>query len=190
MNILIDELPTELLVGEKSYPINTDFKTCLTIILAFEDEELTALEKQIILLTDLFVELPTDYEAAIKAGMKFLNGPIGETAEEGTGLRLYSFSKDANLIYAAFRQTHGVDLQLDNMHWWKFLALFMDLGQDTTFCNLITLRKRVKTGKASKEERAAARELGDAFVVSDLDTRTLEEREMERTFMESLGRGS
>jgi len=66
------------------------------------------------------------------------------------------------------------------------MALFMDLGQDTTFCQLISLRKRVKTGKATKEEREIAREMGDVFDIPDYDDRTLEEKEAERLFLEAM----
>ena len=106
--------------------------------------------------------------------MEFLNGDAVEG--DGSGLRLYSFSKDANLIFAAFRQTHGIDLSTADLHWWEFLALFSDLGANTTFVSMISLRRRVKTGKASKEEIASARDIGDAFNLPKLETRTLEEK--------------
>ena len=47
----------------------------------------------------------------------------------------------------------------------------------------MSLRKRVKTGKASKEEKQVAREMGSVFEVPEIDTRSIEERELERTFM-------
>lgn len=70
------------------------------------------------------------------------------------------------------------------------MALFMDLGADTAFCSLVGLRRRVKTGKATKEEKAAAREMGNAFVVPEVDTRTIEERIAERAFMDLMGQGA
>jgi len=104
-------------------------------------------------------------------------------------MRLYSFNKDAPFIMAAFKQTHGIDLDTANMHWWKFMTLFMDMGSDTTFSNLVSLRKRVKTGKASKEERAMAREIADIFDLPEIDNRTLEERELDNEFVERFKRG-
>lgn len=185
MNLLTDELPETLEIDGKSYRINTDFRDCLRIIMAFEDNELTMSEKQYILLNNLYLDMPEDTEQAVLSGIKFLNG--GDEKAEGSGKKLYSFSKDANFVFAAFKQTHGVDLQIENMHWWKFLTLFMDLGSDTVFCNLVNLRNKVKSGKATKEEKAAAREMGSIFEVPELDTRTLEEREMERKFLEAIG---
>jgi predicted membrane GTPase involved in stress response len=75
------------------------------------------------------------------------------------------------------------------MHWWKFLALFMDLGSETTFCNLVGLRKRVKNGTASKEEKQAAREMGDLFEIPEPDTRTPDERDQEQAFLALVSNG-
>ncbi len=188
MNILTDELPASVDISGQIYKINPDFRTCLNVIMAFEDNDLTPQEKQAILLSSLYPVLPHDMMEAIKQANLFLNG--GKVSEnEDEPMRLYSFSKDANFIFAAFRQTHGIDLQTDDMHWWKFLALFMDLGQDTTFCQLVSLRKRVKTGKATKEERAIAREMGEVLEVPDIDTRTLEEKEREAEFIRLVTQG-
>ena len=171
------------MVDGVEYRVNTDFRDCLRTMLAFEDNDLTPQEKQLVLLQNLYVGVPPNMAAATRAAVEFLNGG---SAKGGSGPRLYSFGQDAGMIFSAFRQTHGIDLETASLHWWKFLALFFDLGADTTFCNLVSLRKRVKTGKASKEERAAAREMGEAFDVPELDERTLDEKEQEAEFMRLL----
>jgi hypothetical protein len=185
VNLLVDRLPTTVEIDGREYPINSDFRSCLRIILAFEDPDLAGIEKQLIMLANIYPEQPENVEAAIRRGLQFLNGGANgkeEDEEEDLPLRLYSFAKDANLIYAAFRQTHGIDLTTARLHWFEFLALFMDLGKDTTFCGLVNLRQRVKTHKADKSEREAARELGEMFDVPEIDTRTLEERDAEDEF--------
>jgi len=127
------------------------------------------------MLENLYIEIPSDIQGAIEQANWFLNcGDVSRKASDG--VRLYSFEKDANFIFAAFRQTHGIDLQKEDLHWWKFIALFMDLGQDTTFCQLTALRKRVKSGKATKEEKQAARNMGDMFTIEDDKNYTREEK--------------
>jgi hypothetical protein len=177
MNLLTDIMPTAVMIDGKETSINSDFRTCLRIITAFEDNELTGLEKQLVLLTNLYPDKPENVKAAVEQGIKFLNGGKVDDEESHEKHRLYSFEKDAPFILAAFRQTHGIDLETADMHWWKFLALFMDLGGETTFSNLVSLRKRVKSGKASKEEKAAAREISEIFDLPELDTLTLEQKE-------------
>lgn len=193
MNILTDTLPDTITIGKRKCRIETDFRPCLKTIMACEDDTLTRHEKAQVILTNLF---PTnnffsDPESALEKAQWFLDG--GRTSAESSDtdtaeapMRLYSFTKDANFIYAAFRQTHGIDLSTIKMHWWVFLALFLDLGSETTFCQLIALRKRIKSGKASKEERAYANEIKDILDLEEPDVRTLSEREAEAEFMDAL----
>ena len=185
MNILTDVLPEIIDISGKTYKINTDFRTCLKTIMAFEDNTLTSQEKQSILLSNLYPTIPPNPLEAITRAQWFLNGGL-ENDNEAVGSRVYSFSNDANFIFAAFRQTHSIDLQKENLHWWTFLALFMDLGQDTTFCQLVSLRKRLKSGKATKEEKAAAAEMGSLIDLPNVDDRTLDEKEAEAAFMAAL----
>jgi len=157
------------------------------VILAFEDEELVDFEKRMVMLQLLYPVIPDNLDKASELGMKFMDGAKESTEESGSdNYRVYSFTKDANLIFSAFRQTHGIDLQTANMHWFEFLALFDDLGGDTVFCQLTSLRKRVKSGKATKDEEEMARELGDMFVIEEYDARTLEEKVAEAEFMAQL----
>lgn len=189
MNILVEQLPDAVEIDGQAVPIYTDFRDCLRIILAFEDPELTNLEKQVILIENLYPEKPENLQAALEQGVKFLDGGQAGDDEGEYSPRVYSFSTDAGFIFSAFRQTHGIDLETAELHWWKFLALFMDLGAETTFCNLVSLRKRVKTGKATKEERRAAREIGDLFDIQELDNRTLEEKEQVAEFFRLVEEG-
>lgn len=174
MTILTEALPAAVEIDGVEYAIVTDFRAALRCILAFEDDQLTPLEKTAVMLDNLYPERPGNLSEAIRLGLLYLNG--GETGGEKQGPRLYSFAKDDRMIFAAFQQTHGIDLEKADLHWWKFLALFMDLGAETAFCQLVGLRKRVKNGKASKEERRIAAEMGDAFSVPEPDTRTPDEK--------------
>lgn len=191
MNILIDQLPTSVEIDGQEHAINSDFRDCLRVIMAFEDPELAQIEKQIILLNNLYLISPDDPEKALSVGLKFLDGGKEkfEDEEPSSSPRVFSFSKDADLIFAAFQQTHGIDLSaVEYMHWWKFLALFLDLG-DTTFCNLVGLRKRIKTGKATAEDRQIASEIGDMLYIPDVDDRSIEERDKADEFLRELEEG-
>lgn len=186
MNILIDELPTTVEIDGSEYAINKNFRDCLRVIMAYEDVELTGLEKQAVLLECMYPEIPENTVLAIEMAVRFLDGgkKIDQSESEKTpDKRVFSFLKDANYIFSAFRQTHGIDLEaIEYMHWWKFLALYMDLG-DTFFCNLTSLRKRVLYGKATEEEIKAANELGDVFDLGlNVDVRTPEQVEMDDIF--------
>ena len=188
MNILLEALPNAIEIDGSEYEINSDFRSCLQIILAFEDNSLAAIEKQMVLIENLYKDKPDNLDQAVRQGIKFLNGGRDEQLQK-PAMRVYSFEKDASYIMAAFKQTHNIDLDKETMHWWKFMTYFMDLGGETTFSNLVSLRTRVKTGKASKEERAVAREIAEIFDLPEIDDRSLAEREADDEFMERVKRG-
>lgn len=193
MNILVDELPEAIEINGIEYAVNSDFRTGLGCILDMESSELTDEEKCILLLRRIYGDvIPEDGETAIKLAVKFLDGGKEPPEEENPfadNTRLYSFEKDSALIYAAFRQTHGIDLQKVDLHWWQFLALFQDLGADTAFCNMINLRRRVNSGEATKEERQYALKLGDAFEVIDPSEALTETDNENVTLFELLSNG-
>lgn len=186
MNLLVDELPDSVEIDGNEYLLNTDFRACLNVILAYEDINLTDYEKQVILLTNLYPAIPENIEKAFEKALKFMDGGESPKGSGPAKSRVYSWSKDSNMIYSAFKQTHGIDLTTEKLHWWKFLALFMDLGAETAFSSIVNLRSRVKSGKASKDEKAAARDMGELFEVPEIEVKSLEDLEKRNTFMNQL----
>ena len=187
MNLLVDELPDAVEIDGKEYLLNTDFRNCLNVMLAYQDEDLTDNEKCTIMLTNLYPVIPENIEVALEKALIFLDeGKKSQPGKADSKPKVYSWSKDANMIYSAFKQTHGIDLTVEKMHWWKFVALFMDLGADTAFSSIVNLRSRVKSGKATKEEKAAARDLGELFDVPENEIRSIEDIEKRDEFMSKV----
>lgn len=157
MNVLIDGLPTRVEVNGKEYELNTDYRVGLSIITAFEDPELTRVEKYRVMLELLYPTVPPDREKAAELAIKFLN--CGEASKGGSSTgedsnRYYSFTKDAKYILSAIEQSYHTDLtQTDYLHWWKFSYMFLDLNEDCFFCKLIYLRKQKAKNKLTKEEK-------------------------------------
>lgn len=159
MNVLLDTFPTKIEINNRIYKVDSDFRNCLKIILAFEDPELTLMEKTYIMCNLLYDdEIPEeDQEEACKQAIKFLD--CGEEHKEDMsmkeeGTRLYSFKKDAKYIYNAIKLTHKIDLEsIEYMHWWKFVYMFLDLDKDCFFNQIIYLRRQMSKGKLTKEEK-------------------------------------
>ena len=156
MNVLTDKFPTKIKVNNKILNINSDFRNCIKIIEAFEDEDLLDEEKYLILIKRLYIDEveDEDLQEAIIKGIKFLDlGEENKNNEENVK-RLYSFTKDDNYIYTGIRQSHNIDLNsIEYLHWWNFVYLFLDIGQDCMFNQLVYYRKRKNEGKLTKEER-------------------------------------
>lgn len=154
MNPLIDKFPTKIKIDDEILEINTDFRNCLKIILAFEDENLTIEEKYYIMLKRLYGFIPNNQEEAIKKAILFLDCGEDHSSNEDKP-RIYSFSKDAKYIYSAIEvSSPGTDLEnIEYLHWWKFYYKFFDIKEGTTFSNIISLRDKKNRGKLSKEEK-------------------------------------
>ena len=189
MNLLTSQLPDRIEIDGQQYKLNTGFRTCLRIIYAFEDNRLTIYEKFQVMLENLYDELPSDLNRAVELGTKFLNfGEKEKDDGDDLGPRVFSFEHDGNLIFAAFQQTHGIDLSKIDLHWWQFMALFMDLGSETAFCQLISFRKRIKDGTASKEEQKEYRMHRELYDLPEPDLRTTEELLAAENFFKLVGK--
>ena len=66
---------------------------------------------------------------------------------------VYSFEHDAQYIYAAFMEQYGIDLTEEDMHWWKFRALFRSLNESTKFVKIMGYRSIEISPSMSKQQR-------------------------------------
>ena len=85
--------------------------------------------------------LPRD-QAALTAILAALQ-PSDDKQDEQQK-RSFDFRQDAALIYAAFRQTYGIDLDdmRDKLHWQRFLWLLGGLPDETRFRQVVDIRQR------------------------------------------------
>lgn len=192
MNALLSSPPTALNIDGTEYKINYDYRTCLKIILAYEDEELTGQEKTQVMLELLYEIIPDDVEQAISKALWFLDcGESTENTEQyfshDTG-RLYSFSHDAKYIFSAVRYTHGLDLdEHPNLHWWKFNYLMFDLDDGCFFNRIIYFRRQKSLGKLTQDEWKVYNEMAHVF---ELPIRmTAADRAADDEFMSLLNGG-
>lgn len=183
MNALLNKFPTKIRIDNTDYEVNSDYRNCLKIILAFEDEELTIEEQYYIMLNLLYKEMPENIELAIEKAILFLN--CGEEYEALESKRTYSFNKDSKYIYSAMNQTHNIDLEsIEYLHWWKFVFLFMDVDKDCTFSYITSLRYKKNNGKLDNFDKKIWIEMRE---IVDLDYSNEDEEESE--FMRLLNGG-
>jgi hypothetical protein len=168
-NILTDKFPRELVVAGETYPILWDARTCLSIMIELEKQDLAPLEQAVYIVQALYdTEVPAEFDEAFAKALWFMHGGHGveEARERADSVRTFSYEKDAELIYSAFSTRHNIDLAEQTLHWWRFRALFTDL-RETTFSGLCDLRRRYKLGECNEKELEAIDDLGDQFVIDD-----------------------
>lgn len=171
-------LPETVVIDDTAYPIRCDFR----IGMQFEriySSELVDKDKIVRLLQMYYPEIPENIPEAINQMLWFYRcGESEEKKENDTDKRqryqrrsskepVYSFAQDAPYIYAAFKEQYGIDLTEVEMHWWKFMALFESLNEDTKMSRIMYYRK-VSTSGLPKEKRAFLNEMKKLYKIIDI----------------------
>jgi hypothetical protein len=142
-------------------PINSDFRTVLRCYeIQGDKEELSKEELLKILLLfykkqKMFTEEHVNkmywfFSCGREKGKKRFPRKIAGINDK----QPFDFEKDADLIYAGFMQQYGIDLQTEDMHWWKFMILLENLGSGTRLNKVMEYRTIDTNNKnLSKRER-------------------------------------
>ena len=163
MTAIFDALPQFAEIDGVLYELNTDYRVALRIITAFEDPQLADFEKQCIMIKLLYKTPPADIEKAVGIAVRFLN--CGEENDGESEPPLYSFTRDSAFIYSAVSGVCGAQVLEQPLHWYRFSAYFRDIKEDAFFSRLIYLRRGVRTGRLSQDERRAAAALSQYMTV-------------------------
>lgn len=161
MSILIDRLPEHIMISGQPVPIYADFRTWILFEQLTLDSTVPRQEK-----VERLLRLTIRDPAAIprkSQPQQISNGLLWfyrggdrrqnehqireqqraeakKQAGEEPDARYYDYEFDADYIYSAFIQQYGIDLERANLHWWKFLALFSGLTDDTLFMKVVGYR--------------------------------------------------
>lgn len=158
-NILLDILPETVDIDGIEYQINSDFRISILFELLMQDDELGKRQKLVQGLQLYYPEIPHNVTMAVDKMIWFYRcgketGSGGHGSGSGRAKQIYSFEYDDDYIYAAFLEQYGIDLQdIEELHWWKFRALFRGLSEDTEFVKIMGYRSVKTTSKMSKEQR-------------------------------------
>ena len=186
MNLLTKSLPTKVEIDNVIYDVNYDYRSIIRILCAFENNDLTNGEKIYIML-EIFYKgnIPPNVEKACELACKFIDLGEGKINKDNPQKRIYSFEKDGNYIFTGINSTHHIDLSVEEkLHWWKFMALFMDMDTECFFSDLIYYRKRKAEGKLTKDEKKRYKELKELIELDD--EATIKKSELRKAFFDEL----
>lgn len=90
----------------------------------------------------------------------------------------FDFETDADLIYAGFMQQYGIDLQEEDMHWWKFMILLENLGTDTRLSRIMEYRTiDITSEHLSKDQKKYYRAMQRYYDLDQPGAKDMTERE-------------
>lgn len=189
MSLLVDLVPETVEVGGAEYPINTDFRASILFELMMQDKQVPKEELWKGALDLYFAaEIPEEHQVeAVRKGMWFYCcGREQMTAAGGKGgqeKRIYSFEHDDDYIYSAFLEQYGIDLQdIEDLHWWKFRALFRSLQEDCKISKIMSYRAMDLSKMTDSERKHYARMKLIYALPDDRD-----DEEKEQDFANALG---
>lgn len=149
MNLFYETFPDMINIHGKDVPIVTDFREYIRLLYMLKCDEISDLQKWIILGEYFLAEVPVD-EEAISAMTAFvmmepLDPPNSEEEEDGEQQspqkNLFSYEIDYPFILSGFLRDYGIDLEtVEYLHWWKFRMLFDGLSEDTEIKQRIMYR--------------------------------------------------
>jgi hypothetical protein len=180
MNILTENLPEKIQIGNNTVELVTDYRASIEFELLVENgvEDLQAL------LQPFFPDgLRCDISIATEAVLWFYSCGAERTQKEdkqnkaAERKRIYSFRVDAEAIYSDFSRFYNLDLSSAKLHWWKFRALLMGLPEDSAFKKRIYYRT-CDLKDLPKKEQKRIRDIRKEIEIKDVvrGGMTLEER--------------
>ncbi|MDR1801895.1 MAG: bacteriophage Gp15 family protein [Lachnospiraceae bacterium] len=141
--MLLNKLPESVMIDDKEYAINTDFR----VALEFErlTEELQEQDETALLIAALALffgsNLPSNIQGAVDSMLWFYSGGKTPKRSQKEHKRILDFEYDSDYIYAAFLDQYRIDLtEIEYMHWWKFRAMFMALREDIEVVKIMGYR--------------------------------------------------
>ena len=178
MNILIDLLPEKIDIEGVEYAINSNFRTSMLFEIMMSDKDLDDKQKIEKALDLYYPKIPDDINEAMEQLLWFYRcgkdivTSSGNGNGKGKSNQIYDFSFDDDYIYSAFLDQYGVDLQdTENLHWWKFKALFKSLREDNEIVKIMGYRSMDLNKIEDKEEKAHYKKMKDLYKIKNISSK-------------------
>lgn len=179
------------LSDEHTYKLHLGYRTVLKWYEMLENEELTDLEKverSFLLFVGDVPNISLDEQAKVVNAVQEMitERPYGnQEFKEGRPTapkRFFSYTKDAEAIYASFIYDYGIDLtECPGMRWEKFQALFSNLSSDSPFMRIVQIRQR-DTSKLEGDELSNVLDAQQYYALDKKDTAKNVEADMQNVF--------
>lgn len=195
MNVLIEGLPLTVTVFGSPFSLKTNFYIGIIFTELMTDSKITPYEKVIRAIDLWYQEKPPmeSYDQIKEAFDKIMwFYTMGENEEESTSnshvrvrnrpTRILDYEADQAYIVSAFQQQYGIDLTVENIHWWRFKMLFNGLTEKTKMVKIMQYRAMEIDPKMPEKQRKFYQEMKILYALPDKRT----EEEKERDFQEQL----
>ncbi|WP_347553664.1 Gp15 family bacteriophage protein [Pediococcus pentosaceus] len=155
---LTNELEHSIVIGNRIVEVDFTFDVVLKWYELLEDDSINDIEKTLIGFKMFIGEISEYDEQQIVEAMQSISVYLSQSAygnfddediepefevEPEPPTKYYSYTKDAEAIYASFLFDYNIDLvdAQGSMHWDKFKALFNNLSEKSPFQRIVNIRQ-------------------------------------------------
>lgn len=160
MNILLKKPITKIEVDEKTYEIETDFRSWIEFEILLSNPAITENTKAKKCISFFLSQIPQNLNEAITKLMFFYNGneqsksSTNKPDKKNNQMPIYSFEQDQHMIYVDFMHYYHIDLsEIEYLHWWKFRQLFFELPDEAKVKKVMLYRSIKIDSKLTKEQK-------------------------------------
>lgn len=176
MNLLIDEVPTTVIIDDVEFEINSDFRISMMFELLINDPELSERERLYQALILYYPIIPSNLEAAVDKIMWFYkcgkeeqeeNNNTNKSSGKKTVKKIYDYEHDSEIIFASFMKSYNINLQRDNLHWWEFKSLFDNIDEDSKLYKIMEIRSVNLSQVKDKDKKNYYKKMKDLYKLPD-----------------------
>lgn len=190
---MIGTLPKHLNINGVDRAIRSDFRVALLIFQAYNDPELSDLEKAQAMMGCLYEDIwtipATDHQEAHDKAIWFLDGGKSQdnNSKYNSSKKVIDWEQDEQMIFSAVNKVAGYETRAaEYLHWWTFLGYFNEIGEGL-LSTVINIRNKKNKGKRlEKYEQEFYRE-NKALI--DIKERLSEAEQAEKEYFEKLLNG-
>lgn len=173
MNMLVDLLPTTVVIDDTEYNINSNFRHGILFEIMMLDNTLNDEDKLKQALNLYYPVIPPmeKWDEAIekilwfyRCGEEVINPKNSSNKRGDNSAQLYSYEFDDKYIYSAFLAQYNIDLQdIEALHWWKYKAMFESLNESNEIVKIMGYRGIDLSKIKDKEQKARYKELKERY---------------------------
>lgn len=151
---LYEKLPDGVTVDGKFYKCDFDFRNVLEMMEILDRKDLIQNAREYNAVKCV-MKRPKNVSKVLEAIKSVLFEKNKDENKEKTSERITDFDFDAGMIRSAFRQSYGIDLYRDRLHWIEFRELLNAIPEGSRYSEVLSIRSRPipRATKWNQEER-------------------------------------
>ena len=187
--------PQYVIVNDKKYDINTDFRVAIRCSKIATDKSINNTERALAIIYLLFGEeaLKDDENGALLLEKALYYLSCGKEIEQNNEEPDMDYEEDMDYIEASFMSDYHIDLSNIKMHWWKFNKLInglsnSEMGNCCVLNRIRNLRNYDISTIKDRKEREKIKKAKERVALHTKEKQITQEQEESATkFFELLG---